>query len=154
VLINWLIKNKKSNDSPNTANPATPSPITVPPPKETFKALGKLVFAASAVLEFASVAILIPILPANAEKKAPTIKAGTIIQLVVLTKKEIINNPIEAIITKKNRSLYSALRKANAPSFIDFDIFIIFSLPGFCFKTHLDFKYINNSPISENIIGK
>ena len=28
---------------PKTANPATPKPITVPPPKETFNAFGKLV---------------------------------------------------------------------------------------------------------------
>ena len=70
---------------PKTASPATPSPITVPPPKDTCNALGKLVLAASAVLAFASVAILIPIFPAKAEKAAPRIKAGTIIQLVVST---------------------------------------------------------------------
>ena len=32
--------------SPKTAKPATPNPITVPPPKETLSACGKLVRAA------------------------------------------------------------------------------------------------------------
>ena len=31
---------------PNTASPATPSPITVPPPNDIFNAFGKLVLAA------------------------------------------------------------------------------------------------------------
>ena len=66
--------------NPNTANPATPSPITVPPEKETFKACGKLVLAAWVVRTLALVAIRIPIFPANAEKKAPQTKATTIIQ--------------------------------------------------------------------------
>ena len=64
--------------SPNTASPATPSPITVPPPKDTFKAFGKLVRAACVVLTFVLVAIRIPIFPAKAEKIAPHIKAITI----------------------------------------------------------------------------
>ena len=63
---------------PKTAKPATPSPITVPPPKETFNAFGKLVFAACVVLTFVLVAIFIPIFPANAENIAPIIKATTI----------------------------------------------------------------------------
>ena len=63
------------------------------------------------------------------------------------------NNPIEAIITKKNKSLYSALRNAKAPSLIEVEIFFIFSLPAFCFKTHTDFIYINKRPINENKIG-
>ena len=63
--------------------------MTVPPPKDTLSAFGKLVFAASAVRAFASVAIRIPIFPAKAEKMAPTTKAGTINQLVVSTMVEI-----------------------------------------------------------------
>jgi hypothetical protein len=42
----------KKEVKPRTAKPATPSPITVPPPKETFKACGKLVRAACVVLTF------------------------------------------------------------------------------------------------------
>ena len=64
--------------NPNTARPATPSPITVPPVKATFKALPKLVLAAWVVLTLAAVAILIPMFPANAEKNAPMIKAKII----------------------------------------------------------------------------
>ena len=47
--------------SPNTANPATPNPITLPPANDTFKALLKLVLAASVVRTLALVAIFIPI---------------------------------------------------------------------------------------------
>ena len=39
-------KNIKNAVNPKTARPATPRPITVPPPNDTFNALGKLVFAA------------------------------------------------------------------------------------------------------------
>jgi len=87
--MNCPTKNRNNKESPKTANPATPSPMTVPPPKETWSALGKLVFAASAVRALASVAMRIPMFPAKAEKPAPNIKAGTIIQLVVDTTIEI-----------------------------------------------------------------
>ena len=80
-----MTKNKKKILNPNTAKPATPSPMTVPPPKATLRALGRLVLAACVVLEFASVAILIPIFPAKPENTAPTMKAGIINQLVVST---------------------------------------------------------------------
>jgi hypothetical protein len=63
----WKKKIKKEV-KPRTAKPATPSPITVPPPKETFNA-GKLVRAACVVLTFVFVAIFIPIFPAKAEKR-------------------------------------------------------------------------------------
>ena len=36
----------KKEVSPKTARPATPKPITVPPPNETFNAFGKLDLAA------------------------------------------------------------------------------------------------------------
>ena len=111
--------------------------MTVPPPKDTCKAFGRLVFAASAVLAFASVAILIPIFPAKAEKAAPRMKAGTIIQLVVSTKIEIPYSAIEATATKINNSLYSAFKKASAPSLIAVEISTIRSLPAFCFLTQL-----------------
>jgi hypothetical protein len=76
---NWK---KKMNDTlnPITAKPATPNPITVPPVKETCKALAKDVRAACVVLTFAFVAIRIPIFPAIAENNEPKTKAGTINQ--------------------------------------------------------------------------
>ena len=42
---NWK-KTIKNVVNPKTAKPATPKPITVPPPKATFNACGKLVRAA------------------------------------------------------------------------------------------------------------
>jgi hypothetical protein len=69
---------------PRTAKPATPSPITVPPPKETF-ACGKLVRAACVVLTFVLLLFSFPF-PAKAEKKAPKTKATTINICVVGTK--------------------------------------------------------------------
>ena len=65
---------------PNTAKPATPIPITLPPVKETDRALLKLVRAACAVRTFALVAIFIPIKPANALKKAPNTNANAMLQ--------------------------------------------------------------------------
>ena len=65
----------KNNERPNTASPATPSPMTVPPPKEIFSASGRLVFAACVVRTFVLVAIRIPIFPAKAENTAPITKA-------------------------------------------------------------------------------
>ena len=65
--------------NPNTANPATPKPITLPPVKDTFKACANDVFAACAVRTFAFVAIFIPIYPAVAENTAPMIKETAMI---------------------------------------------------------------------------
>ena len=70
----------KNKLKPNTAKPATPNPITVPPPNDTFKAFGKLVRAASVVRTLELVAIRIPMFPAKAEKNAPQTKAITISQ--------------------------------------------------------------------------
>ena len=123
--------------NPRTAKPATPNPITVPPPNDTCRAFGKLVLAASAVRAFASVAIRIPMFPAKAEKIAPITNAGTISGLVVSTAIEIPYNAADAITTKIKSKRYSAFRKANAPSLIAVEISTIRSLPAFCFLTQL-----------------
>ncbi len=102
--------------NPKTANPATPSPITVPPANDTFKALDKLVLAASAVLTFASVAMRIPMFPATAEKMAPMTKATTINQCVSSTRVETTASAAPAMTTKIASRRYSALRNARAPS--------------------------------------
>ncbi len=109
-------KKIKNAVKPKTAKPATPSPITVPPPKDIFSAFGKLVLAACVVLTFVLVAIFIPIFPAKAEKTAPKIKATTIKICVVGTIKDTTANAILTITTKTASSLYSALKKAKAPS--------------------------------------
>ena len=116
--------------------------MTVPPPKATLRALGKLVLAACVVLEFASVAILIPIFPAKPENTAPTMKAGIINQLVVSTWVDMKNNAKDAPITKKNNNLYSAFKNANAPFLIAELMPTIFSLPGSCFFTHWALTYM------------
>ncbi|MCY1245250.1 hypothetical protein D9M72_583820 [compost metagenome] len=55
--------------------------------------------------------------PANAENTAPKIKAITIDKCVVAPGKNVIAaNAILAPITNKVNNLYSALRKAKAPS--------------------------------------
>ena len=102
--------------NPKTASPATPSPITVPPPKDIFKAFGRLVIAACVVRTFVLVAIFIPIFPAHAEKSAPNINATTINMCVVGTMNDIPANAKLTIITNTVKSLYSAFKNAKAPS--------------------------------------
>ena len=121
---------------PNTASPATPSPMTVPPPNDIFNAFGKLVLAAWVVLTLVFVAIFIPIFPAHAEKTAPKIKAITINQWVVGTTTE---TPAKAKLTTKTNTasnLYSAFKKAKAPSYMWSEISFILPSPASCFITH------------------
>ena len=128
-------------DNPKMANPATPSPITVPPRKATFIALGKLVFAASAVLTFAFVAMRIPMLPATAEKTAPITKAATMnIPAGISSSADKAARAPPAITTNTASIRYSALRNAKAPSAMYPDNFFILSLPDDCFFTHDDRK--------------
>ena len=108
----------KKQVSPKTAKPATPRPITVPPPRETFNAFGKLVRAAWVVLTFVLVAIFIPMLPAKAEKNAPIINAITMSQCVEGTIVDTMNNKPLTPTTNNVRSLYSAFKKAKAPSYM------------------------------------
>ncbi len=143
----------KNPVSPKTANPATPSPITVPPPKDILSACGKLVLAACVVLTLVLVAIFIPIFPANAEKIAPKINATTISMCVVGTMKEIAASAILAPTTKKVSNLYSAFRKAKAPSYMWLDIAAILPSPASCFKTQALFTHINNKPNTARIAG-
>ena len=57
-------------------------------------------------------------LPANAEKKAPKIKATTISICVVGIIKDTTANKTLTTITKIIYNLYSAFKKAKAPSYI------------------------------------
>ena len=130
-----IIKYKAPN--PNTANPATPIPITEPPVKETFRALESDVFAASAVLTLALVAIFIPMNPARAERIAPKTNARPILQCEFALLAPIKASNTATITTKYIIILYSALRKAMAPSAMCPLISFILSLPAFCLLTQL-----------------
>ena len=57
-----------------------------------------------------------PIFPAKAEKTAPHMNAITMSQCVVGTTKDTIASKTLTIITKMVSSLYSAFKKASAPS--------------------------------------
>ena len=81
---NTFNKTMNRPPKPSTARPATPSPITEPPPKDTASALLRLVRAACAVRTLALVAIRIPIKPASALKNAPIINATAISQCELL----------------------------------------------------------------------
>ena len=111
-----FIKSIKITLKPNTANPATPSPMIVPPVKLTLRPFERLVRAASVVLTFASVAILIPMFPATAENIAPITKATTMNQCVVATIVDTRPSRAPAITTNTANSLYSAFKNASAPS--------------------------------------
>ena len=110
--------------------------------------------AASVVRAFASVAIRMPMFPASAEKIAPTMNAGTIIQCVVSTTAEMPNSATLAMTTNIASRRYSADKKAKAPSLMFFEISIILSFPGFCFLTQIILKIINSSPTTESAIGR
>jgi hypothetical protein len=105
------------------------------------------------VLAFDSVAILIPILPASPEKIAPITKAGMIRILVVSTALEIKKRAIEAATTKMAKILYSAFKKAKAPSLMLVEIVCIFSFPASCFLTQRALKNIKIKPDMARAIG-
>ena len=77
-----LVWNNRMNNvlNPNTAKPATPSPMTMPPVKETLRPSLRLVRAACVVRTLAWVAMRMPMLPASAENTAPMTKATTMNQ--------------------------------------------------------------------------
>ena len=127
---------------PNTARPATPSPMTIPPLKLTLSAFLRLVLAASVVRTLAAVAMRIPMFPANAENTAPITKATTINQWVVST--TVLKSPSKApaTTTKMANKRYSALKKARAPRRIYIAISAIRSFPIDCLLTQEDLRYI------------
>ena len=92
--------------------------------------------------------------PAKADRMAPKIKAGTIIQLVEAIICEMPKSAMEAMTTKIAKSLYSAPKKAKAPSFIALDISCILSSPAGCFITHALFTNMNNNPKTAKAIGR
>ena len=105
----------KSTDNPSTPNPTTPIPITEPPENAMFKAFGKLVRAAAAVRTLAFVATFIPIYPARIELNAPRAKDKPTIGWE-RSLSAVKANKMDTQTINTARTLYSALRKAIAPS--------------------------------------
>jgi hypothetical protein len=101
-------------------------------------------------LVLAEVAMRIPMFPASAEKIAPMIKAGTIIQCVDSTYIEIPKRAIDAAITNTNNNRYSAFKKARAPFLMLSEICFIRSVPASCLFTQDALMAINKRPITPN----
>ena len=117
--------------TPRTPRPATHIPITAPPENAIESALFiPPSLAAFAVLTFAFVATVIPKYPARVENNAPTTKQMAVTQLP-MPKPIRTNNTT----TKNIRILYSAVKKAWAPSLIAAAISFILSVPAFCLLT-------------------
>ena len=90
----------------------------------------------------ALVATLIPMNPARAEQKAPTTK-----ETAVNGEEDSFWKPLKASntamqATKMVSTLYSARRKAIAPSWIEAAMPCILSLPGSCLATQEDFQQV------------
>ena len=116
--------------TPKSPKPTTDIPITAPPENAIDKALFiPLVLAAFAVLTLAFVATFIPKYPAKVENIAPTIKHTAVITLIPIAIS--INKTMANIIS----ILYSAVRKAFAPSRIEPAISFILSVPSSIFPT-------------------
>ena len=118
--------------TPSNPNPTTAIPITAPPLNATPKALCiPCCSAAVAVLEFESVALFIPIIPAEALNIAPKMNANPVSNPNA--------NPIagNAIITNIRITKYSFFKNAVAPSLINPDISATLSFPTGAFITCL-----------------
>ena len=108
------------------------------------------VLAAFVVRTFALVATFMPINPANADIKAPTTKE-TATSPVELASFSPLKNSITATATTKiANTLYSAFKKAIAPSAMFLAIIRIFSVPSSCFVTHADLINIKTNPMIAN----
>ena len=137
------IKNKVP--IPNTPRPTTPRPITLPPANAISKAFPRLTLAAFVVLTLAFVATCIPMYPANAEQSAPTIKDTAISGEDPSCVLPLIPRSIATTTIKIDNILYSAFKKAKAPSLMAFAMPCIFALPGSCFVTQADFQKVYNN---------
>ena len=135
--------NKYKIEEPAREVPTTAIPITAPPLKPAIKDFAKLSFAKIAVLIFAIVAILIPIIPANPEKVEPKINAITIPILVIIFSVFHIGSGKNNKITTANTHiitaniLYSFFKNVKEPSLINLPTFSIFSFLAGRLFTHL-----------------
>jgi branched-subunit amino acid transport protein AzlD len=118
--------------------------MTEPPAKATSRALPRLVLAALVVLTLALVATLIPMYPARPEQTAPIIKDTA-------TRKDEFSESAETpsrmatANTKIAKTLYSALRKAIAPSAIFLAMVAIRSVPTSCLETQAERQKVYKS---------
>ncbi len=137
--------------SPNTPRPTTPIPMTEPPAKAIFKPSPRLVLAPCVVRTFALVATRIPMKPARAEQSAPRMKETAVKgELVSGLAKPPKSRSRAMERTKIERTRYSALRKAIAPTEMFSAIRSMRSLPGFCRLTQADFQNVKPSAMSPN----
>ncbi len=131
--------------SPSTPIPTTPIPITDPPVKATSRARPRLVRAAWVVRTLALVATRIPMKPARAELNAPNTKEmptrGEEVSLLAVKA-----NRTATHATNTDSTLYSAFRKAIAPSAIWPAILFILSVPASCLDTQALFQITYNKP--------
>ena len=107
----------------------------MPPVKETFNPSLRLVRAAWVVRTLAWVAMRMPMFPARAENTAPITKATTMNQCVVSTMEETRPRSAPAMTTNTAKMRYSALKKANAPSWMCWAISLIRASPVLCLRT-------------------
>src|SRR4030065_1762748 len=137
----------KRAPNPSPPSPTTAIPITEPPANAISRALPRLVLAALVVLTFAFVATFIPMYPARAEHKAPTINETATKGEESVGSAETASS-IATHTTKIESILYSDLRKAIAPSEIWLAIFFILSVPGSFLFIQEDLKKVNKSAIT------
>jgi len=94
-----------------------------------------LLVAACVVREFARVAIVMPMNPAEAENTAPTRYASAMTMPPLARRNTVI---AIATATRTNATVrYSRVRKASAPSWMCFEIFCISAEPASCLSTQL-----------------
>ena len=139
MSVNMFLYAMNKTLNPKTPKPTTPIPITDPPVKATSRALPRLVRAAFVVRTLALVATRIPINPARAEQNAPNTNDkptnGDDVSLLAVKA-----NKRATQTTNTLKILYSAFRKAIAPSAMWPAIFFILSVPSSCLDTQALFQ--------------
>ena len=132
------LKIANSVPSPNRPSPTTPSPITEPPAKAMASPPPRLVRAAWVVRTLALVATRMPMNPARAEQKAPQTNETATSGWLLGEMRPPAPSSSATQATKTASTLYSARRKAIAPSEIARAMRCIFSFPGSWRATHAE----------------
>ena len=122
--------------SPSKPSPTTPSPITDPPAKAIASPSPRLLRAAWVVRTLALVATRMPIKPAKAEQNAPPTNETATRGWLFSETKPPASKSNATLPTNIASTLYSARKKAIAPTAMASAICCIFSVPGSCRATH------------------